>query len=101
MHTDPMERGIGGRHAPGKSKRAKEALRQLQDLGVTLGTHKLFGPVDVVAEHEKGSLRLIELEGESSKQREQVLYSALGQLVLSMKIWSKDGGVRNRSTGYT
>ncbi len=78
MHIDPMERGIDGKHGSGKVKRAKEALRKLEDLGVTLSTHKLFGPIDVVAEHDQDGMRLVEVEGESSRQREQALYSALG-----------------------
>src|SRR2546422_7108834 len=90
MHVDPMERAVGGSHSRGKLKRANEALRQLRRLGVVIGTHKLFGPVDVVAEHERGATRLIEVEGESTRQREQALYSSLGQLLLSMKIWSDD-----------
>jgi len=90
MHIDPMERGLGGRHPRGKVKRANEALRELRRLGVVIGTHKLYGPVDVVAEHPRKGTRLIEVEGESGRQREQALYSSLGQLLLSMKIWSDD-----------
>jgi hypothetical protein len=89
MHIDPMERGVGGRHPAGKAKRANAALRELRRLGVTIGTHKLYGPVDVVAEHATEPTRLIEVEGESGRQREQALYSSLGQLLLSMKIWSE------------
>lgn len=87
MHIDAMEMAKGGTHAPDKARRAKDALRGLHDLGVTIGTHKLFGPVDVVAEHEGGKVRLVEVEGESSRQRGQALYSCLGQLLLSMKLW--------------
>ncbi len=89
MHVDPMERAKGGKHARGKVRRANEALRQLRQLGVIIGTHKLYGPVDVVAEHPREATRLIEVEGESGRQREQALYSSLGQLLLSMKIWSE------------
>ncbi len=92
MHVDPMEKGMGGKHPPGKVERVNAALRELQELGVVIGTHKQFGRVDVVAEHERGDLRLIEVEGESSKQKEQALYSALGQLLLSMKLWSDGVG---------
>ncbi len=90
MHIDPMERGTGGKHPPDKMKRVDAALRELRRLGVTIETHKQFGPVDVVAKHEQEGLRLIEVEGESGRQREQALYSSLGQLLLSMKIWSDD-----------
>ncbi len=51
MHVDAMERAKGGTHPRGKIRRANAALRQLRELGVTIGPHKLFGPVDVVAEH--------------------------------------------------
>ncbi len=90
MHVDPMEKGVGGRHPRGKVKRANEALRQLRQLGVIIGTHDLFGPVDVVAQHPRKGTRLIEVEGESGGQREQALYSSLGQLLLSMKIWNEN-----------
>jgi hypothetical protein len=92
MHIDPMERGRGGQNPPGKVKRVNTALRELRKLGVVIGTHKQFGPVDVVADHEKGGLRLIEVEGESRKRREQALYSSLGQLLLSMKLWNDTVG---------
>ena len=90
MHIDPMEKGLGGKHPRGKVKRANDALRQLRTLGVVIGAHKLYGPVDFVAEHPRKATRLIEVEGESGRQREQALYSSLGQLFLSMKIWSED-----------
>ncbi len=92
MHIDPMEKATGGKHPPGKVKRVNAALRELRELGVVIGTHKQFGPVDVAAEHERGALRLIEVEGESGRQKEQALYSSLGQLLLSMKLWSDDVG---------
>lgn len=87
MHIDPMEEGKGGKHPPGKVERVNAALRELRELGVVIGTHIQFGKVDVVAEHEQGALRLIEVEGESGRQRDQALYSSLGQLLLSMKLW--------------
>src|SRR5437667_11008387 len=61
MHIDPMERGIGGKHPSGKVRRVNTALRELRELGVAIGAHKQFGRVDVVAEHEQGALRLIEV----------------------------------------
>lgn len=90
IHVDPMEIGRGGRQTRGKVKRAKAAMRELEKLGVKLGIHKLYGAIDVVAEGDGGQTRFVEVEGESSRQREQALYSALGQLMLSMKLWSDD-----------
>lgn len=86
VHVDSMERAKGGTHRPGKAERAAEALAALQDLGAHLGQHKLFGRIDVVAEHPTLGTRLVEVEADSSKQREQALYSALGQILLSMKL---------------
>jgi len=51
---------------------------------VTLGAHPKFGRADVVAEHPTHGTVVVEVEGESSRQREQAMYSALGQLVLLM-----------------
>jgi hypothetical protein len=33
-------------------------------------------------------MRLVEVEGESGRQREQALYSSLAPLLLSMKFWN-------------
>ena len=92
VDVDSMERGKGGQHRPDKSERAATAAAELQKLGATLGPHRLFGRVDVVAEHQKHGTRLIEAEGDSSKQKEQAMYMALGQLLLSMKL--EGSGVR-------
>jgi Holliday junction resolvase-like predicted endonuclease len=54
-------------------------------LGAKIGPHPEFGRVDVVAKHPSKGLCLVEVEGESSRQKEQALYSALGQLVLQMR----------------
>lgn len=89
MHIDPMELAKGGKHSRGKVTRAKRALLELEKLGVTVGMHTLFGPIDVVAESDKNETRFVEVEGESGRQRVQDLYSALGQLILSMKIWGE------------
>ncbi len=62
MHVDPMEAGRGGKHTRGKIKRAKVALRELEKLGVSLGTHKLFGRIDVVAEGDRGETFFVEVE---------------------------------------
>jgi len=88
VDVDGMERAKGGRQPSGKVRRAARALRALEDLGATIGPHSLFGRVDVVAEHDKEGLRLVEVAGESSQQKEKELYSCLGQLLLVMKIWN-------------
>lgn len=85
VDIDAMERANGGQHKPGKAERARVAEAALLNMGVTIGAHPEFGRVDLVAEHPKNGLFVVEVEGESSRQREQAVYSALGQLVLQMK----------------
>jgi len=86
VDVDAMERARGGQHSADKAERAEQAESDLRALGVTIGPHPLFGRVDVVAEHPTLGLRLIEVEGDSSRQREEAVYSALGQLMLVMKV---------------
>ena len=85
VDVDPMERAHGGQHAAGKKVRAQGAERHLRSLGVTLARHHDFGRADVVATHPVHGTIVVEAEGESSKQKGQAVYSALGQLVLSMR----------------
>lgn len=86
VHIDPMERANGGKHPPAKAARAAEAEAELRALGARVGTHDRYGKVDVVAEGPQGELRLIEVEGDSSKQAEESVYSCLGQVVVAMEL---------------
>lgn len=85
VDVDAMERAKGGKHPPDKRERAQIAEASLRSSGVQIGAHPQFGRADVVAEHPQHGLWLIEAEGQSSRQREQAIYSALGQLVLQMR----------------
>lgn len=85
VDIDSMERANGGAHVEGKAERALEAEAALRELGSKVGKHVKFGRADVVAQHEEHGLWLVEVEGQSSRQKEQVMYSALGQLVLRMR----------------
>jgi hypothetical protein len=85
VDIDAMERANGGTHTEGKAERAREAEVALVELGAKIGKHPRFGRADVVAEHHEHGLWLVEVEGQSSRQKEQAIYSALGQLVLQMK----------------
>lgn len=85
VDIDSMERANGGTHPEGKAEHAQEAEIALRALGAKVGKHQKFGRADVVAEHEDHGLWLVEVEGKSSKQKEQAMYSALGQLVLQMR----------------
>ncbi len=84
VDIDAMERAKGGQHKPDKAKRARAAEAALVEMGVTIGVHAEFGRADVVAEHATKGSFIAEVEGTSSRQKEQALYSALGQLVLQM-----------------
>ena len=85
VDMDAMERARGGKHPLGKLERVQAAEAQLRNkLAVTLGAHPKFGRADVVAEHPVLGTVVVEVEGESSRQREQAVYSALGQLVILM-----------------
>lgn len=85
VDIDAMERAKGGQHKPGKAERARVAEVALLSMGVTIGAHPEFGRADIVAEHPKHGLFVVEVEGNSSRQKEQAVYSALGQLVLQMQ----------------
>jgi hypothetical protein len=84
VDVDAMERAKGGQHKPGKAARADVAETALLTMGVTIGAHPVFGRADIVAEHPQHGLFVVEVEGNSSRQKEQAMYSALGQLVLQM-----------------
>jgi hypothetical protein len=85
VDIDSMERANGGTHTEGKAEKAREAEAALLEIGAKIGKHPKFGRADVVAEHHEHGLWLVEVEGQSSRQKEQAMYSALGQLVLQMK----------------
>lgn len=90
VDVDPMERGKGNQQKPEKIERAEAAFEALSALDVKIGAHDQFGRVDVVADHHDHGQHLIEVEGDSSKQKEQALYSALGQVILSMSVIGPD-----------
>ena len=85
VHVDAMERAIGEQHPRDKKARVERAEAELSALGASIGLHPELGPADVVAKHPQHGTVVVEVEGQSSRQREQALYSALGQLVLLMR----------------
>lgn len=85
VDIDAMERANGGEHKPDKAVRAKAAEDALVVLGALIGAHPKYGRADIVAEHPTFGTYVVEVEGSSSRQREQAVYSALGQLVLQMQ----------------
>ena len=85
VDVDPMELDQGGRQSADKQKRAACANQWLKDAGVTIGCDPEFGRVDLVARKPSASTVAVEIEGDSSRQKEQSLYSALGQVLLQMR----------------
>ena len=85
MDLDAMEMGKGPQNPERKRAVAEKARTWLLKNGVTLEPHKVLGRADLVACHARRGTVVLEVEGDSSRQQEQSLYSALGQLVLSMK----------------
>jgi hypothetical protein len=78
IDVDSMERAQGGLHRlhkPDKAARAAAAAAELEKIGARLMCHPVFGRIDIVAEHDEYGLRLVEVEGDSSRQTEQALYS--------------------------
>lgn len=80
MHLDPMELANGGKHPRDKKSRAEICQKWLREKGVNLSKHDVYGPADLVATHKEHGTHIVEVEGDSSKQAEQSLYSAFGQI---------------------
>ena len=85
IDIDSMERGEKGQHPPDKRQIAAECEAWLRTQGVKIVAHPLYGRADLVAAKEGVGTIVVEVEGDSSKQKEQAMYSALGQVVLSMR----------------
>jgi hypothetical protein len=85
VDIDAMERAKGPQHKPDKKEKVEKAEAALIQLGVKVGAHKQHGRVDVSASHPNKGSYIIEVEGQSSKQKEQAMYSTIGQIILTMK----------------
>jgi hypothetical protein len=71
--------------APSRQKAiAAECEAWLRAQGVKIVAHQLYGRADLVALKEGAGTFVVEVEGDSSRQKEQAMYSALGQVVLSL-----------------
>lgn len=85
VDIDAMERGKGDQHPAEKKVIAAECEAWLRDQGVKVDAHPRYGRADLVAEHNQRGIYVVEVEGKSSRQKEQAMYSAVGQVVLSMR----------------
>ncbi|BCK11828.1 hypothetical protein D2926_19155 [Vibrio cholerae] len=84
VDVDAMELAKGPQHPAEKKARVEKAEEKLLALGANIGAHPKYGRVDVCAIHPTKGTYLVEVEGQSSKQKEQAMYSALGQTLLQM-----------------
>ena len=89
VDIDAMERGISGQQPPGKREIAKRNEAYIREHGVRIGAHPVYKRADVVTIHPAKGTFVTEVEGRSSSQLEQKMYSALGQLLLAMT-WFED-----------
>ena len=85
IDIDAMELAKGGSHPLGKQERARLARDWLRKAEVKIGSHPKFGRADLVASKPGAATVIIEVEGESSRQKEQAVYSAFGQIVILMR----------------
>jgi hypothetical protein len=84
VDIDPMERGKGRYNTDAKRKICEDYYNKLVNLGVNIGKHQQYGRVDIFARKGYEETHLVEVEGYSSRQIDQALFSALGQLLLYM-----------------
>ena len=84
VDIDAMERGEAGQHPPEKKSIATDCETWLRDQGVKIGAHPKYGRADLVATKEGLGTFVVEVEGDAARQKDQAMYSALGQIVLSM-----------------
>jgi hypothetical protein len=88
VDIDAMERGEKGQHPEGKREIVSQCEVWMRSEGVKIVGHPIHGRVDMVAYKEGVGTFLVEVEGDISRQKEQAMYSALGQTILSMKHFS-------------
>jgi len=84
VDLDAMEMGKGPYNTQHKRDSALIHRQWMENNGITIHAHKKFGRADVVATHSNHGTVLVECEGDTRKQKEQAIYSALGQLLLQM-----------------
>ncbi len=80
----PMERAIGNQHKPDKKERVKVAEDALISMQASICPNTKYGQ-DILAKHPRYGSYIGVVEGISSKQKKQAIYSALGKLILHMK----------------
>jgi hypothetical protein len=76
IDIDAMERGVKGQQPDGKKAIAGDCELWLRSKGVEIVGHPVFGRVDLVAHKEGLGTVLVEVEGDTSRQKEQAIYSA-------------------------
>lgn len=82
VHLDGMERCSGENHPVRRREAANRCIGWFDTNGVMIRGDEQLGKADFVARHDNGDFYLIEVEGDSSRQPDQAMYSALGQLLI-------------------
>lgn len=77
---DSMELGKGRFNSDDKRKTAQIYYEKIEKMGCLIKENDHY--LDIVATHKNGQKIIIEVEGDSSKQRSTSLYSALGQVLI-------------------
>ena len=85
IHLDAMEYAKGGQQPADKSERARRAMEWLETAGVKIGADPEFGHADLVARKPGTATTVVEVKGDGARQKEQALYAAFGQAVLTMR----------------
>lgn len=75
VDLDAMERGVGGQHPEGKREITERCENWFEAQGIRLGAHPAYKRADIVAEHRNKGTFVLEVEGKSSRQREQAVYT--------------------------
>jgi len=76
VDVDAMEKGEGNQNPQKKREIAMRQLEWMKKEGVTIAPHPKYGRADIVAEHPKHGLFLVEVEGDTKRQKEQSMVSA-------------------------
>lgn len=91
VHLDPMEMGKGPQQSKNYKKInvSRDCIAWFKKESILIDKATGSGKIDLVAKKTDGHIYYIEVEGDSSKQTEQAVYSALGQLIFKMKQFDK------------
>lgn len=80
--------GVGAIH-PTRPRERPQPLTRCAILALRSASTTSYGRVDLIAHHPERGRHILEVEGYSSRQPDQTMYSALGQLLLNWRGWNE------------